>query len=279
MLTATVDTRGLQFLINGLNYALIGTGGDASTIVKDESRLLAVQVSKLAQPKDRKKTGQRIERSVRGRFQELNNAANSMFEDKPDKEGHAGIKWYRSDSRFLWGVARDSDMRKADPQTVANIYYHAKTLRGKTRIVLPFKHPRTEQQVVITTRVLTSKSVLRKAIEIVKKGIGRLPASWLASAKQIDSGVTGPQWIERHIHNGTTRRAITDLSQMNMPEKPMVTFGSKAVGVEKFNRQIQFAVKLREKKVAARLNLVLSGYSKDVAQGIKIKRHAHRQNE
>lgn len=268
----SIDTSGLQFVLGGLRNALIGTGGDISTITRDESKLLALGISKVAAPRDRKKTAERIDKSVRSKFMAL--SEKSDFEDNTGKEGHTGVKWYRCDKDFLFGVARDSDMRHADPQTVANIYYKAKKIQGKTRLLLNFKHPRKHQRVAIITKIITSKSVLKKAIAIVQKGIGKLPASWFATAKQLDTSLVAPEWMERHIKGNKTTKSITDATGLANLEHPSITFGSKAVGVTKFDRAIQFAVNLREKKVAARLRLVLSGYSKDVAQGIKVRRHA-----
>lgn len=259
-------------MINGLNNALLGTGGDASTIVQDESRLLALRISKTVGPKDRKKTADRIEKSVRSRFQELR--ADSGFEDNTGKEGHSGVKWYRCDKNFLFGVARDSDMRHADPQTLADIYYKAKTVQGKTRLVLDFKHPRKNQRVAITTKILVSKSGLAKAVKIVQQAIGKLKASWFATAKQIEPSLMAPEWINRHIKGNRTSKSITELQGLAHTEAPSITFGSKAVGVTKFDRAIQFAVKLRAESVAKRIQLVLSGYSKDVAEGVRLKRHA-----
>lgn len=272
---ATIDTSGLDFVLNGVKNALLGSGGDVSTLCKDESRLLAVGISNVARPKDRQKTGERIAASARSKFLALGQEQSS-FEQNTGKQGHSGAKWYRCDSKFLYGVAPESDMRHAEPQTLVNIYYRAKMIQGKTRIVVDFKHPRLKQRVAIVTKVVTTKGLINRAIAILKKSIGKLPASWFATAKKIEPSLVGPQWIERHIKGNATSKSITDLNGLSHLESPSVTFGSRAVGVGKFDRQIKFAVSLREKKLAARLSLILSGYSKDVAQGIRVQRRAHK---
>ncbi len=264
-------------MIGGLRNALIGQGGDVSTIVRDESKRLAVEIANVSKPKDRKKTADRIEGSVRSKFLAVGHEQTD-FDANTGKEGHTGVKWYRCDEHFLFGVARNSDMRKANPQTVSNIYYALKKVQGKTRVVVDFKNPRRRQRVAISTRIITSKSVLRKAISIVQKGIGRLPASWFATAKQLDSSLVAAGWIERHIHGNRTNRSITDMTGLNHLDKPTMTFGSRAAGASHFDRAINHAVHVRQEKVAARLRLVLSGYAKDVAQGIKAKRHAKESN-
>lgn len=279
MIAASIDTRGLQFVINGMQNALLGTGGDCSTILKDESRLLALEISKRMGPKDRSKTNARIDKSVRSVFLGLD--ADTDFEGHSGKEGNSGVKWYSSDKDFLFGVARDSDMRHADPQTMANIYYHAKTVAGKKRIVVDFKNPHQHQRISISTRIITSKSVLRKTITIVQKSVGKLKASWFADAMKIDpqASLVPPNWIAQHIRGNETTKSITDLSAANSPDSPAIGFGSRAAGVKSFERPIQYAVSLRREKVSARLRLVLSGYSKDVAAGIRPHHHAKESHE
>jgi len=279
MITATIDTRGLQFIIDGLQNALIGSGGDVSTVLKDESRLLATEIAKVCRPKkkqegeDKAPVDLRIEKSVRRKFQALKENSSDLFESKSGNESN-GIKWYRCDDRFLYGVARDSDMRKASGETLANIYYASKMMQGKMRIIVPFKYPRKKQMVAITTKVVTTKSAVNRAIARVKLSIGKLSASWLASARKIDptKNTPAPKWIERHIKGDKTTKSITDCSSLQSSNNPSVIFGSKAVGVAKFQRAIQFAVNLREKKVSAKLRLILSGYSRDVKNGIKLQR-------
>ena len=255
-------------MIYGLRDAIVGSGGDASEITKDESRLLAKEISNVCKPKDRNKTKDRIEKSVRRKFSTLGESQKDFGEGKGD------VKWYRCDDRYLYGVARDKDMRKASGEDLANVYYASKMIQGKTRIIADFKHPRKKQRVAIVQKILTNKRSLDRAVKQVQLAIGKLSASWLASARKIDpsKSTVAPQWIERHIRGDRTSKSITDISSLQSSESPSVAFGSKAVGVKKFERSIQFAIDLRAKKVAARLKLVLHGYSQDVKNGIKAKR-------
>jgi hypothetical protein len=274
MVTVTsIDISGLQSAIIGLQNALIGTGGDASTIVADESKLLAKEISNLIGPLDQKKTKDRIEKSVRSKFLALDDIDNSKFSSKGGTTGN--VVWYRCDRNFLYGAAKDRDMRKASGEALADVYYASRKVQGRTRIIADFTPARKHQRVAITARIITSKASLARAVKSVQLAIGKLKASWFATAKSIDHSLVGPQWIERHIKGNRTTKSITDLTSMNVPATPSVTFGSKALGNDKFTRLIDFAVKLRAKKVMARLDLVLTGYSHDVAAGIKAKRRGH----
>jgi len=270
MITATIDQRGLDFMLNGVKNALVGTGGDVSELCKDESRLLALGIMKVAQPKDRKKTSQRIESSIRSKFDSLYESF--MPKGKTDENG---IEWYRSDHNFLYGVGEDKVENSVDRLT--EIYYQAKNINGKTRLVYDFNPARPSgQRKAVLQKVTAKKSVINKVVAQAKLAIGKLPASWYATAKQIDNAASAPQWISRHIKGNTTTKSITDLSGLRNLDHPSAAFGSKAKGVGKFSRAVQFAVNLREKKLAWRLKLILSGYAQDVKNGIAAQRRAHK---
>lgn len=272
MVIATIDQRGLDSVLNSVRDALVGTGGDASNITKDESRLLALGIMNVAQPKDKKKTAARIDSSIRQRFANLNEQY--FPTGKVDSDG---IAWYRSDSRFLYGVSEDLDMRKSSADRLLDIYYQAKVVGGKTRLVKDFNPPRPSgQKKAILAKVLTSKASMNRLVAMAKLAIGKLPASWLATARQISPSANAPEWIARHLKGSKTTKSITDLTGLSNANNPSVTFGSSAKGVGRFGRSVQFAVNLRAKKLAYRLDLILSGYAEDVKNGIKAQRHANK---
>ena len=266
-----IDVSQLQAMLNGVRDALVGVGGDVSTITADETSLLAREIAGRVGPLDRSKTRDRIAKSVRSKFLELGSSENSVFERKGG-HSNSNIVWYRCDKNFLFGASRDLDMRRASGEELANIYYASKKVQGRTRIVADFVPARPHQKVAITVKVITTKRAVNSAVSIVQQAIGKLRASWLATSKKIDPAIVGPQWIERHINNGKTTKSITDLTGLQSSENPSTLFGSRARGVGRFSRLVSYAVEVRTKKLKARLKLVLSGYSKDVAQGIKAKR-------
>ncbi len=283
MITATVDTAGLDFVLNGVKHALTATGGDVSELTKDESRLLAMQLMKLNQPQDKKKTEADIDRNVRSAFLDLDNDNTKFWENlKYQNNSESGVQWYRATKSFLYGVDEAKDLRKAGADTIKDVYFasanNALGRSEKARLVYDFKKPRQHQKVAILRQIIVSKASLARGIKLIQASVGKLAASWLATAKTIDSSSKGPAFVERQFKNGTqTSKSITDLSGLSHLESPSVTFGSKARGAasKRGKQQVQFAMKVREQKLTARLKLILSGYSKDVAQGIKVARHAH----
>jgi hypothetical protein len=263
-------------MLSGVGDALVGSGGDASNITKDESRLLAMQLMKLGQPRDRSATGDRIEKNVRSRFALLDVDLSSG--DHGLGVSANGTRWYAVDKNFLYGSDSPKDYRHAAGDQIRDAFYSTKIVAGKARIIYDFGKPKRHQKVSITRRIITSKASLARGVKEVKKSIGKLAASWFATAKSIDPSSNAPDWISHHVTGTKSSKSITDLSGLNKSESPSVIFGSKAGGAasQKGKAQVQFAVSVREKKLHARLRLILSGYSKDVANGIKVQRHAHK---
>ena len=263
-------------MINGIQNALIATGGDTSEVTKDESRLLAMQLMKLTQPQDRKALESKIERNVRNRFILLD--MDLSTNDQGLGVSANGTKWYAADKNFLYGSDSNAkDYRRAQGDQIADAFYSSKVSGGKARLIYGFKHPHKHQQVAILRRIITSKASLARGVKLVQQAIGKLAASWFATAKTINQDSSAPAYVSRHITRGTqSTKSITDLSGLHQPANPSVTFGSKARGAasKKAHNLIEFALHVREQKLAARLKLILSGYSKDVTQGIKVQRRA-----
>ncbi len=264
-------------MLDAVKNALVGTGGDASTLCKDESRLLALQIMKVAQPKNRQKTADRIRLSASEKFIAFGESSYQFDSGKASKDG---IWWRHWDSDHLYGVAPDKDMRRASTEDLADIYFGGTVKKyGNSKgayIDLPFSNPRQRQKVRLYQKIVTGKSAVNKLARYAQKSIGKLPASWLATARQIDNAASAPQWISRHLKGNSTTKSITDLTGLNNPDNPSSAFGSKAKGVGRFARAVQFAVNLREKKLAHRLELILSGYAQSVRNGIKVSRQAGR---
>ncbi len=65
----SIDVRGLEFMLNGLRHAMIGSGkqGDLSKLVADETRLLSMEIAKQMSPKNQATGEANVKRDV-GRF-------------------------------------------------------------------------------------------------------------------------------------------------------------------------------------------------------------------
>jgi hypothetical protein len=133
---------------------------------------------------------------------------------------------------FLYGFGQGArDMRKATAQQMKDVYYSSATHMGRARLISEFKYPRQHQRVAIVKTILTSAQSLKRGVSAVQQSIGKLAASWAATAKTIDISAKIPAWIDRHLTRGSqSSRSITDLSGLTNLEHPSVTFGSKARG-------------------------------------------------
>ena len=286
MLTTSVDTSGLDHMIDGVKDALIGTGGDITNLAKDESRLLAMQLMKLSQPRSRSELKKKIAENVSRRFVLLDQDHSDFLSDQRYRHvSDGGIEWYRASSKFLFGVDDAKDMRHASGDEVSDVFYSSKIMAGRNttqaRIISDFKTPRKQQRVAILQQVVTSKSSLNRGIRAVSNSIGKLAASWFATAKTIDGSSKAPEWISKHIKGTKTTKSVTELGGLNNIENPSVTFGSHAhaVATKRGIKMVEFALKVRTTKLAQRLKLILSGYSEDVRHGIKVHRHFKKGSE
>jgi coproporphyrinogen III oxidase-like Fe-S oxidoreductase len=128
---------------------------------------------------------------------------------------------------------------------------------------------------------MVSRSAFKNFANYVISHVGRMKASWVANAIKIaqrklqGEQYSAPEWIARHINGNTTPKSICNLEGLNGKDYQTLTIGSSSIGNSRQVENVQRAVKARERKVSERLKLVLSGYSKDVAKGIRIKRHSH----
>lgn len=255
MINATVDISGLQQTLGALQRA---TGKDSQTIVRDECRLLAMQISKLVGPNPRQALERRIERDVRSSL--LATAPNI----DPQHQGTGDIRWISSGPRFLVGVPK----ALRPPSNVEGIQKIIREKRGKASIEIS---RRGRQRVYISNRAVITKAQVQQAVRQIKQRVGRFKASWAQTAAQLGEGSI-PQWISRHFP--TPKNRLINLS--NLEDKPSIIFGSASPGARRFSSLIQAAVKIRAKIVATRVRLILSGYRKDIARGIRPLSHASR---
>lgn len=260
MFTATVDLTGLQRSMGGLQEALIGSGqsGDSKQIVRDETRHLAMQISKMLGPNPRTSLEKKIERDV----------SRSLLVMQPNidpaHQGTGDIRWISSGPNFLVGVQRNAQ----PPANVEAIQGIIREKKGRAAIEIS---RRGKQRVYLSNRASISKQQAQSAIRQIKQKVGRLKASWAQTASVLGEASI-PQWVSRHFPTPKNRMNLSNLFNDNHPS---AVFGSAAPGVNKFASLIQAAANVRAKIIAARTKLIISGYSKDIARGIRPTRKAH----
>jgi hypothetical protein len=158
-----------------------------------------------------------------------------------------------------WGtITSKTDMRSQ----------HRKFRNRRGKIPLEKHSPGWKSRVAIPT------GSLNPYIKVVQQQVGK----WKASIAQllVHLGKSVPSYIRRHIGN-VSDIAILDVSMLNDPVRPRVVFGTRFAGVDgPYKSRIQAAVRIRARQMGNRARLILSGYAKDISQGIKAQRWAHR---
>lgn len=263
---AAIDTRNLTFLLNGLKHALIGTGqsGDAAQLVKDQTRLLAIEVGNVIGPQSLAKGVDKIQRDVNS----------FLFSNKDDnihglsRQGE-DMTWMYAGPHFLVGASNE-DYHGDTWGDASKLLRDAKTAgpRGKTYIEIG---ERGKQHVMKVNRTVISTVSKNALLQKLYTHIGRMKASILQTAVKLGPTLT-PGWILQHM---PSPKAISDLTGLDNAESPSTTFGSTSRGISRMRDKVQRAVRIREKKMAIALKGILSGYSKDFKAGHPPRRRHH----
>ncbi len=100
--------------------------------------------------------------------------------------------------------------------------------------------------------------------------VGRWKAKWAYAAAT--KGAAFPAWITRHF-GSLNGKAIADF-QLDNTQTPSITFGCIGPSARRTLPKIRDALRTRLKAMTKRAKLILSGYSKDIAAGMRPRRHA-----
>jgi hypothetical protein len=92
-----------------------------------------------------------------------------------------------------------------------------------------------------------------------------------------DLGVTQiARWIKRHM---PTPKAVSETGGLMNGEFPSVTFGSRAPGNNRQREKIVSAVHTRIRALKRRIELIASGYNKNLARGMRSQARSKRSGQ
>lgn len=251
----SIDVRGVEFMLNGLRHALIGTGknGDLSKLIADETRLMSMEVAKQMAPKTQAVGERNVKRDI-GRFLADREDTDPVF------EGSGDLKWISAGPKNLTAIKSKDDWRHADNAAgLTLLQVERNNPRGERYINIGV---RGKQTIRILNRPVVSPLVKFNLAKILSSHVGRLKASWAETAQKLGQHNV-PAWIRRHI---PTPKAVTR-DMLNNAEAPAVEFGSSAPGIGKFKPQISIAVKNRKAKLRVRIQQTLFGHIHDANHG------------
>lgn len=267
VLTATVDMTGFNAGMRGLIQKCRIA---APVVVKKEAGELIKELVLRSPPKDPKKSRAAIGTELEYKFRSISDNANSNMEGLRGGLGNGagGIRWLTVDSRFLFGVAPQKDFRKASVADLAKLRFQI-TKSGRS-LILPFRHPRKRQRVLLVQAILTKKSTVAKLIARVRKNVGRLKAGWLVGVTEGKVSISGakmpPAWVTVHVSGARGR--CDDFT--GMPNKPAMVLANSAKGITQkgMNFIVQLAVKSRAASMVGNARAMFSGKKRLATYGL-----------
>lgn len=287
---ATIDIRGLDAMMKGLQNALVGSGqdGDIHLLLKSEARALATKCSELCGPKTQERGRKRIEAAAKKVFHPMMNSKTgepwSLFKG-PQADGN-GTRWLYAGPTFLAGVAKEDYRPDLDAVSMRQILRQDNSGLGRkawqdmgeqvTGIFTrksKYQASRGKQHVMILRRIAVKPAKFNALVRDLGQRVGRMRATFAYTAAQY--GAKFPKWISDHFNSvKADGRAVFNDTKMQDPVAPAIEFGSTAPGITEpfFAGQINAAVKAREHILAEKLKKVLSGYTYDWNTGGVFKR-------
>lgn len=255
--TLELDTTKLNSRIEELHDALAGQGADVSTIFEDEARLFMRQVIRLTPPK----TKEQGERAIGGDLLKIFTPVNEdMLDDLIIQHGHNNIDaWLTSaggDKKHIqWDYADNTG------EVMADFHKRNRNSRGRT-----YDLKKNRGDIWYSPFVVSFENFAKFRDKMFAR-VGRRKAGWAVSLFRL--GGKAPRWISRHLSG-----AKGEYHNTYSLDHPSIVMINRSPGISQDWHFVQGAMRVRYQAIGKRIRLVISGYSKDVAQGIKIQRRA-----
>lgn len=255
-MTIEFDATRFNQQMAAVHDALIGAGqaGDASTIVQDSARLLLKQAIKFTPPKTQGQGNTAVTRDI---YRSMSIPTPDFFRnDRLKAIVNKTLK--SSDAEALQAVLRNSQgWKKWEVKPYSdNLHKSVRDSRGRVQ---------KSKNVFVLERGMHRARIVK-----IKKRVGSMKAAWRPAFQVVGGKVAG--WISRHQRPyGYATASIIGT------EKPFIIINNHARGIGLFKRQFNEALRARSEAMAKRVRLILSGYAKDVAAGIRVSRKARLQ--
>lgn len=253
----TIDTTRLNDRIAELHDAFIGQGqaGAAATIFADESRLFLKQIIRLTPPKTQKQGEAAIQGDLLKLFTPINE---DMLNTIGSEHGLSAIDAWITTSG---GERKELDWRKIDPTGEGMAAFHNanRNARGRT-----YNRKQQRGDKWYSPYVVAFQDFAAYREKIFAR-VGRRKAAWAKSFVGLGGKVS--RWfdpdkkgLKGEFHNSVD------------PTHPRIVMINRAPGISQDLHFVRGAMRVRYQAIGKRMRLVLSGYSQDVARGIKLQR-------
>lgn len=286
MITTEIDTRGLTSRLNELQAALIGQGqsGDMRVVLKGESRLLAQTLMRDTPPQNLKQGRTAVRRDLGNLFRAPIGskkivgagldllARGEEFTSAPPQILARGSKG-KTPMEYLQDYIKAGDIVKIGHMfRRMNIIGHPRNMSQMDMHAHHKSHRNRRGRVpqVPSIGILMPLKGLGKYIAYNLGRVGRMKSGWAPAILSLGGKV--PSWVRRHVGNNPPGSVINNMASV---DSPSVTITNNAEGIEtNMRNKVAGALRERERAIKLKIQLVVSGYARDVAQGIKIKRRA-----
>lgn len=259
----TVDDTRLQARIEELYDALAGAGrgSDCATILEDEARLFLKTAIALTPPKNKAQG----ENAVKSDLKKIFTPVEDVFAQYIASEfGTSGVdKWLTSPSD---GRRYELKWDTLDVQGYGMDAYHERSRNARGRV--PGRQLPKIAGKFWPAKYVVSQSAFASYLAKLKTHVGMRKSGWLRAYYEVGGKL--PSWIQRHASKGLGR-VVNNLAT---PGKPSITMASHAPGALDDERVLREAFKIRIRVIGRRIKLLASGYAKDVASGMRIRKHA-----
>lgn len=265
-----IDLSRFQSAMNGIADALVGTNGDAEELVKGEAKRLSTQITNFTPPIKSKWGNARTsgEMAIKSELYSLFSESEIPLIDTIGSEH--GVKDINAWITKKGGEKENLQWANLDPMGDRMAAFH-KQYRNRAGKVPKMKAAGAG---IWRARVVVPIGSREPYVKNIQRRVGRARASMALCAARL--GKNFPSWISRHFGQGLANIAVLDMSSLSNNSRPSITFGSKAPGIYRIADRVQAAVNSRARAMVKRTKLIISGYNKDVAAGIRAQRHAKR---
>jgi len=271
--TINIDTRRWNELALSLSVAL---KKDASEVLRDESRLFLKQCISFTPPRNKKQGENAIAQDILG-GRKLGKGAKSVgiispihpyMEGDGKQRGSYRVLFSTKDGR-TFGVENHLWKPGASQDEIKKMHYSSRGGR-RNRVSTAGSYTLDQGRWKWVDRMFTKRENIEQYLKTTFKKVGRLKAGWLPAFTAL--GGKAAAWIQRHS-SGARGYFIDNTSNVTAPS---VTLENHAAGVGETERTVKNALRARQSAMARRLKLILSGYSADVAKGIRARSRARR---
>ncbi len=265
IVTVDIDTTKFQAAIEAVANALVGDGKDVQNLLVDEHRRLTRTIVNFTAPTPASGARQIGELAVKKDLYSLiSEAKPELINQIEAKYGLQNIDTYTASPggkvHVMWDNLSPSGSNLAE---LHNRYRSPATGRPQRR-----KSVTGEWR----SRIVVGKGMREPYVKLVQSHVGRWKAKWAFAAAQL--GDKYPAWISRHFsHVANKAHFAVNLGSKNVSA---IAFGGRGPNFARDKAKIKGALDFRIKTMMKRVALIVSGYNKQQAAGMRASAQAHK---